>query len=126
MAAENGTWGAPRIHGELLKLGVVVSERPVSRYLQDQPRNPASRPSWLAFLRNHREACAPPGPPMSPAKQSDQSWTGCITDTNGPRQLELGLTIVGPLDQLCHPSAPEPCVAIGRRTRGRHCAVFAT
>ncbi len=58
MAAENGTWGAPRIHGELLKLGVAVSERTVSRYLQDQPRNRASRPSWLAFLRNHREAIA--------------------------------------------------------------------
>jgi putative transposase len=58
MAAENGTWGAPRIHGELLKLGVGVSERTVSRYLQDQPRKPASRPSWLAFLRNHREAIA--------------------------------------------------------------------
>ena len=58
MAAENATWGAPRIHGELLKLGVVVSERTVSRYLQDQLRNRTSRPSWLAFLRNHREAIA--------------------------------------------------------------------
>ena len=58
MAAENGTWGAPRIHGELLKLGVAVSERTVSRYLQDQPRNRASRPSWLTFLRNRREAIA--------------------------------------------------------------------
>jgi hypothetical protein len=58
MAAENGTWGAPRIHGELLKLSVAVSERTVSRYLQDQPRHRTSRPSWLAFLRNHREAIA--------------------------------------------------------------------
>ena len=58
MAAENPSWGAPRIHGELLKLGVTVSERMVSCYLQDQPRNPASRPSWLAFLRNHPEAIA--------------------------------------------------------------------
>jgi putative transposase len=33
MAAENPTWGAPRIHGELLKLGFVISERTVSRYL---------------------------------------------------------------------------------------------
>jgi hypothetical protein len=43
MAAENRTWGAPRIHGELLKLGVVVSERTVSRSVQDQARNPTSR-----------------------------------------------------------------------------------
>ena len=38
MAAENRLWGAPRIHGELLKLGIAVSERTVSRYLQDRPR----------------------------------------------------------------------------------------
>jgi len=31
MAAENGTWGAPRIHGELLKLGIVVSSRSIRR-----------------------------------------------------------------------------------------------
>src|SRR6202158_2299884 len=55
MAAENPGWGAPRIHGELLKLGVTVSERTVSRYLQDRPRDHGS---WLAFLRNHREAIA--------------------------------------------------------------------
>jgi hypothetical protein len=33
MAIENQFWGAPRIHGGLLKLGIVVSERTVSRYL---------------------------------------------------------------------------------------------
>jgi hypothetical protein len=37
MAKENGLWGAPRIHGELLKLGFTVSERTVSRYLPDRP-----------------------------------------------------------------------------------------
>jgi len=35
MATENGLWGAPRIHGELMKLGFTVSERTVSRYLPD-------------------------------------------------------------------------------------------
>src|SRR5450830_470067 len=34
MASDNPTWGAPRIHGELLKLGFGVSERTVSRYLE--------------------------------------------------------------------------------------------
>ncbi len=38
LAAENCLWGAPRIHGELLKLGIVVSERTVSRYLPDRRR----------------------------------------------------------------------------------------
>ena len=58
MAAENPTWGAPRIHGELLKLGFDISEPTVSRWLRRAPRklDPAKR--WLTFLRNHREAIA--------------------------------------------------------------------
>jgi hypothetical protein len=51
MAAANPFWGAPRIHGELLKLGIAISERTVSRLL---PRNrkPPSQ-TWRAFLSNH-------------------------------------------------------------------------
>jgi len=54
MAHENG-WGAPRIHGELLKLGFKISERTVSRYMRKHGRSPERRQSWLTFLRNHRE-----------------------------------------------------------------------
>jgi hypothetical protein len=56
MVAENPTWGAPRIHGELLMLGFDVSERCVSRWMKQAPRNPELARHWLAFLRNHREA----------------------------------------------------------------------
>jgi C4-dicarboxylate-specific signal transduction histidine kinase len=55
MAHENATWGAPRIHGELLKLGYVVAERTVSRYLariRPQPTKPRSQ-TWTTFLTNH-------------------------------------------------------------------------
>ena len=58
MAAENPTWGAPRIHGELLKLGFKISEATVSRWLRRMPRQPVLGKRWLAFLRNHREAIA--------------------------------------------------------------------
>jgi hypothetical protein len=51
MATENGLWGAPRIHGELMKLGITVSERTVSRYLPD-PRTRRSQ-TWRTFLANH-------------------------------------------------------------------------
>ena len=51
MGRENPLWGAPRIHGELLKLGVEVSERTVSRLLQGSGR-PASQ-TWRTFLTNH-------------------------------------------------------------------------
>ena len=58
MAAENPTWGAPRIHGELLKLGLEVSERTVSRYLAQVGRHADAGKRWRIFLRNHREAIA--------------------------------------------------------------------
>jgi putative transposase len=58
IAAENPTWGAPRIHGELLKLGFHLSEITVSRWLRRIPRTPDPAKRWLTFLRNHREAIA--------------------------------------------------------------------
>jgi transposase InsO family protein len=58
MAAENPTWGAPRIHGELLKLGFDVSERTVSRRVHKAPTNPQPAQRWKTFLENHREAIA--------------------------------------------------------------------
>jgi putative transposase len=58
MIAENPTWGAPRIHGELLKLGFDLSERSVSRWVRRAPRDPDPAKRWLTFLRNHREAIA--------------------------------------------------------------------
>ena len=47
--------GSPKIHGELLKLGFVVSERNVARYLRRMRRRGDPSKSWLAFLQNHRE-----------------------------------------------------------------------
>ena len=58
MVAENATWGAPRIHGELLMLGFDVSERTISRWMRRAPRDPEPAKRWLAFLKNHREAIA--------------------------------------------------------------------
>ena len=55
MVNENHSWGAPRIHGELLKLGFEVSERTVSRYLRRLTPPDDARKLWSAFLRNHRE-----------------------------------------------------------------------
>jgi hypothetical protein len=58
MAAENPTWGAPRIHGELLKLGFKISQCTISRYLAQIDRHRQSGKGWLVFLKNHREAIA--------------------------------------------------------------------
>src|SRR6266851_8798641 len=51
MGAANPLWGAPRIHGELSKLGIEVSERTVSRLLQRRRRPPSQ--TWRTFLTNH-------------------------------------------------------------------------
>ena len=58
MVAENPSWGAPRIHGELLKLGFDISEGTVSRWVRGANHDPDPARRWLAFLRNHREAIA--------------------------------------------------------------------
>ncbi len=60
MKSENSSWGAPRIHGELLQLGFEVSEPTVSGYLQILKRQPdkSKVQRWLAFLHNHREVIA--------------------------------------------------------------------
>jgi hypothetical protein len=57
MASEN-PWGAPRIHGKLLRLGFHASQRSVSRYLTSLPRAPRAKATWTTFLRNHRDGIA--------------------------------------------------------------------
>ncbi len=51
MSVENPLWGAPRIHGELLKLGFEVAQSSVAKYMVKR-RGPPS-PGWRTFLRNH-------------------------------------------------------------------------
>jgi putative transposase len=51
MSRTNALWGAPRIHGELLKLGIEVSQATVSKYMVSHRKPPSQ--SWRAFLKNH-------------------------------------------------------------------------
>jgi len=56
MSKENPLWGAPRIHGELLKLGFEIAASTVAKYMIRR-RGPPSQ-TWRTFLRNHAEAIA--------------------------------------------------------------------
>jgi transposase InsO family protein len=56
MSRANWLWGAPRIHGELLKLGIEIAESTVARYMTKRPRRPGQ--SWRAFLHNHVDGIA--------------------------------------------------------------------
>ncbi|HEY6373099.1 MAG TPA: helix-turn-helix domain-containing protein, partial [Candidatus Sulfotelmatobacter sp.] len=58
LAEENPDWGAPKIHGELQKLGFTIAERTVARYLRRILRRGDPKRKWLAFLQNHREVIA--------------------------------------------------------------------
>ena len=56
MCKENPLWGAPRIHGELLKLGFEIAESTVSTYMIRRRRPPSQ--NWRTFLRKHTDAIA--------------------------------------------------------------------
>ena len=51
ISRDNPLWGAPRIHGELLKLGIDVAQSTVAKYMSR--RHGPGSPGWQAFLRNH-------------------------------------------------------------------------
>jgi len=51
MCLANPLWGARRIHGELLKLGIKISQATVAKYMLRRPHSPP--PTWRGFLRDH-------------------------------------------------------------------------
>ena len=51
MSRSNPLWGAPRIHGELLKLGITLSQATVSKYMARHSKPPSQ--TWRTFLKNH-------------------------------------------------------------------------
>jgi hypothetical protein len=56
IASENPGWGAPRIHGELLKLGVTVAQSTVAKYMPHRNKPPSQ--TWRTFLQNHMNCAA--------------------------------------------------------------------
>jgi len=56
MSVANPLWGAPRIHGELLKLDIDVGQTTVAKYMTRRRRPPSQ--GWKAFLRNHADGIA--------------------------------------------------------------------
>jgi transposase InsO family protein len=56
MSLANPLWGAPRIHGELLKLGIDVGQTSVAKYMAKRRKPPSQ--GWRTFLRNHADGVA--------------------------------------------------------------------
>jgi hypothetical protein len=78
MCRENPGWGAPHIHGELLKLGVDIGESSVSKYMV-RGRKPPSQ-TWRTFLENHAQQLVSieqiPPPPAMVARRSSAEHCG--------------------------------------------------
>jgi hypothetical protein len=79
MSTENQLWGAPRIHGELLKLGFSVAQSTVAKYMVKR-REPPSQ-GWQSFLRNH--AC------LSFRYTQAAGVSDCVERIIGRRQTSL-------------------------------------
>src|SRR3981189_2231064 len=56
MSIANALWGAPRIHGELLKLGIEIGQTSVAKYMARRPGPPSQ--GWTTFLHNHADGIA--------------------------------------------------------------------
>jgi transposase InsO family protein len=95
MSIENPLWGAPRIHGELLKLGIDVAQSTVSFYMVPRLGRPLQ--SWKSFLRNHRKETASIDLFVVPAIAFRRLFV-CLVLGHQRRQL-LGFAVTG------HPTA---------------------
>ena len=85
MCRENPTWGAPRIHGELLKLGIDIGETSVSKYMgrgRRPPRRPGA-PFWAITVRSWPPSTSSPCPPS----KHNEVATGIFK--SGQRMLKL-------------------------------------
>jgi hypothetical protein len=83
MSRDNSLWGAPRIHGELLKLGIDIGETSVSKYMVRR-RGPPSQ-TWRTFLQNHMKSMV--SIDFFSAPQRRRSPVG-----EGPTQVVVGRT----------------------------------
>lgn len=90
MGKENPLWGAPRIHGELLKLGFNVAQSTVSKYMLRR-RGPPSQ-GWKTFLRNHADGIASVDFLIVPTLTFERLFVFVILGLGRRRLLWIGVT----------------------------------
>ncbi len=96
----NPLWGAPRVHGELLKLGIDVSQSTVAKYMLRTRRPPSQ--SWRTFLYNHAEAIASIDLFVVPTITLRMLF-GFVVLHHGRRQLvHVGVTVHPTAEWLSH------------------------
>ena len=111
MSLANPLWGAPRIHGELRKLGIEVSQASVAKYMARHRRPPSQ--GWRTFLRNHADGIASMDLFVVPTL-SFRLLFGLLIMRHGRRQmLWLGVT--------AHPTAEWIARQLTRPAAGSRC-----
>lgn len=90
MCSENPLWGAPRIHGELLKLGFHVAQSTVSKYMTRRHRPPCQ--GWKNFLRNHANGIAAVDFLVVPTVAFERLFVFVVFGVGRRRILWIGIT----------------------------------
>jgi hypothetical protein len=123
MSVANPLWGAPRIHGELLKLGIEIGQTSVAKYMARR-RGPPSQ-GWKTFLRNHADGTVA----MDPLRRADNlvrttlwvvdhgPWppfarhSATVSFSHAPSLADYITTIVGSLSARTAKASPRqgPC-----------------
>lgn len=112
---ENPLWGAPRIHGELLKLGFTLAQSSVSKYML--PRNGRPSQTWETFLRNHANAIAAIDLFTVLSLTFERLYVFVALAHGGRRILHVEVTN--------HPNATWLCHALSRAVANkRHCTIL--
>jgi hypothetical protein len=98
MSIANPLWGAPRIHGELIKLGINVGQTTVAKYMARRRRPPSQ--GWKTFVRNHADGIASMDLFLVPTI-SFRMLYGLLISQHGRRQLLwVGVTRIRPRNGL--------------------------
>jgi hypothetical protein len=100
MCEENPLWGAPRIHGELLKLGFTVAQSTVSKYMLRGRKPPAQ--GWKTFLRNHADGIAAVDFLVVPTLTFERLFVFVILGVGRRNILWIGVTTSPTAQWLAH------------------------
>ena len=100
MCEENPLWGAPRIHGELLKLGFTVAQSTVSKYMLRERKPPSQ--GWKTFLRNHVDGIAAVDFLVVPTLSFERLFAFVILGVGRRNILWIGVTTNPTAQWLAH------------------------
>jgi len=91
MSRNNPLWGAPRIHGELLKLGIEITEPTVAKYMLRRSKPPSQ--TWRTFLHNHVESMVSVDFFVVPTLRFQVLYVFLVLAHDRRRILQFGVTV---------------------------------